>query len=173
MRVDGTFENFNFHMNDILVTFRIPRMQADELNGLSGKQLVITAEEPEETYSDQARKYFWTLCGKIAMKKGNAKYNQYLEQLASYGVFQDVDVITDGIRILRKSFRDVEILYTYVGDDLQERNCVRCYLGISKYTKKQLQALIEGTVYDAKECGIETMTPMEIAIMLNAWKGEK
>ena len=45
----------------------------------------------------------------------------------------------------------------------------KVYRGSHTYDTKEMSILIDGTVADAKELGIETMTPMELAEMKERW----
>lgn len=45
----------------------------------------------------------------------------------------------------------------------------RIYRGSHTYDTKEMSVLIDGTVADAKELGIETATPAEIAEMKERW----
>ena len=46
---------------------------------------------------------------------------------------------------------------------------VRLYVGSSKYTSEEMSVLLDGIIADAKELGIETETPDEIARMKAMW----
>lgn len=45
----------------------------------------------------------------------------------------------------------------------------RIYRGSHTYDTKEMSVLIDGTVADAKELGVETATPAEIAEMKERW----
>ena len=45
----------------------------------------------------------------------------------------------------------------------------KVYRGSHTYDTKEMSILIDGTVADAKELGIETMTPAELAEMKERW----
>ena len=44
-------------------------------------------------------------------------------------------------------------------------------IGSSQYDTRSMSILIDGIVQDAKELGIETMTPNQLADLKNSWKG--
>ena len=52
-------------------------------------------------------------------------------------------------------------------------NCtnVVAYYGSSTYDSKQMSALIDQLVYEAKALGIETRTPEQLAQMIGDWNG--
>ena len=47
----------------------------------------------------------------------------------------------------------------------------RVYLGSSNYNTQEMSLLIDGVVEECKELGIETLTPQELAAMMEAWNG--
>lgn len=89
-------------------------------------------------------------------------------QLSRYGSFVDVEIIREAAETLAEKFRYTEMLDDYEDDP---RVTVRCYFGSSLYSKEEMQRLIDGTVQDAKEIGVDTWTPDEIAAAIAAWKG--
>ena len=52
-----------------------------------------------------------------------------------------------------------------------ERVIVRAYYGSSQYNTKQMSRLIDMVVEGAKELGIETLTPEELARIKEEWHG--
>ena len=46
---------------------------------------------------------------------------------------------------------------------------IQCFFGSHTYDTKEMSRLIEGTVSEAKELGIDTRTPEEIALMTEEW----
>jgi hypothetical protein len=49
-------------------------------------------------------------------------------------------------------------------------NCYIIYEHTHKLDSKQMARLIDGTIYEAKELGIEVMTPNQLAELKSAWK---
>lgn len=46
---------------------------------------------------------------------------------------------------------------------------IQAYFGSSQYDTKQMSRLIDGIIYEARELGIETATPEEVALMKSRW----
>lgn len=61
-----------------------------------------------------------------------------------------------------------EVDYQQDGDNL----VIRAYYGSSRYNAKQMGRIIDRAVEDAKDLGIETLTPDELARMNLEW-GER
>lgn len=140
--------------------------EAEEIRTV--EKLTIDAVRYKEKRSLDANAYFWVLADKIAKKLKSDKWTIYLLQLSKHGVFVDMQVKREAVSTLRGKFRYSEIL-----DEYPEFSTVRCYFGSSSYDSQEMSDLIAGTVEDAKELGIETMTPDEIKALVAAWKGGK
>lgn len=130
-------------------------------------ELEITAQKLRKRRSLNANTYFWQLCDKIAKRLNSTKDRIYLIQLRNYGVFIDVKVLPQAYKMLEEQFRYTELLPTAE----EGWTFARCYIGSSSYDTKQMADLINGTVAEAKELGIETLTPSELQRMVDAWKG--
>lgn len=128
-----------------------------------------------------ANAYFWQLCDKMAKKLGADKDIIYLMMLSRYGVFQDVEVVSEAVETLQQMFRYCEEVYSYKAEreaqdgetEAKTIKCIRCYIGSSHYDTKEMSDLINGTVNDAQELGIDTWTPEEIEQAINLWKGSR
>ncbi|MBQ0113310.1 MAG: hypothetical protein KBT03_09295 [Bacteroidales bacterium] len=131
------------------------------------EKLNIKIEKYHNSRSLSANAYLWQLLDKMAKVLGSDKDTMYLLQLSKYGVFTDLSIKTEALPVLKQHFRYVEEI-----DEGYEETIVRCYYGSSGYDTKEMSYLIEGTVRDAKELGIDTLTPDELDRMLNAWKGD-
>ena len=139
--------------------------QEVNLDGLFEKQLTITAEPYREKRSKNANAYFWVLCDKIAKKVNSTKDEIYLKLLSRYGTFTDVMMPAEAYPSFKNEMKCSEVI-----DEGSGTLIVRCYHGSSGYDTKEMSDLIEGTVSEAKELGIDTATPAEIEEMMRLWK---
>lgn len=174
MHAAGTLEGITQTLDGhYIISFDIgtDAASAHELNNLKDKTLIIDAKKQTNKRSLKANAYFWVLCDKIAAKLGTRKECIYYLQLSRYGSFVDIDCVQEAVPILSESFRYVQPLNEYPED--HERIVARCYYGQSLYTKEEMQRLIDGTVQDAKEIGVDTCTPDEIAAAIAAWETER
>lgn len=152
---------------DLSITLAVDDTELQEIDKLKDTDLVIDIKKYREKRSLNANAYFWKLCDLIAKKLGSDKDTIYLLQLSKYGVFVDIDIHRDALPALRDKFRYVEDFDDgYTG----EHTTARCYFGSSQYDKKEMSELIEGTVTDAHDLGIETYTDEEINSLIENWE---
>lgn len=178
MELQGRYKSISRSIDGLLcVTFELSSdTKPEEIETLAGKELVIEAKQKRSKRSNDANAYFWQLCDKIAKALGTDKDTIYHRQLRDYGVFQSLEVMADAIEVIKPLFRVMEIDHYYflANEDDPYKDGVKMasvhgYIGSHWYDSKQMSELIDGTVRDAKELGIETMTPEQIAQMTAAW----
>ena len=165
---------------DLIVSFAIEdESTLEALDKLKEKDLVLEVKKYSNKRSLNANAYFWKLCDMIAQALGTTKDEIYLLQLSRYGFWLDKEVIKEAIPEIKEMFRLVEVFddewIDYQIDDkgnIQQvpMQTIRCYIGSSHYSKREMGRLIDGTVQDAKELGIDTWTPDEIARVLAEWE---
>jgi len=149
---------------------------------LIDKQLVIDISEYKKGKSLEANAYFWVLCTKIAEVLGIDKWTAYLMELKKYGQSAPLTIRKEALDNLNQVFRHIDIMAEYsewiLSEDTGAYRQVEMaeiigWYGIHLYNTKDMSVLIDGTVADAKELGIETLTPDEIARIESSWKGQK
>ena len=156
------------------VTFEVDSV--DELNGVTGL-LSIIAKKITYKRSLNANKYFHLLVGRIAdcqhISKARAK-NILLGKYGQREIFDDgpliISVIDEVDMLERDDIHCVAAGYGTVNDKKFTHWAV--IRGSHTYDNREMSALIDGTVEDAKEMGIETLSPAEIEHMKTLWKGE-
>lgn len=163
---------------DLIVSFAIDEIDIQKLEDLKGKELSIEVEKYRKKRSLNANAYFWQLCDKIAKKLGSDKDTIYLMLLKEAGVFEIIDVIEEAVPRIEALFRTIDIDYQYTvfglnadGEEVP-RNMVslKCYRGSHEYNSKQMAELINNTVQQAQELGIDTMTADEIEHICSLWE---
>lgn len=149
-----------------------------EIDNLPTGELEIDIKQYKEKRSLDANGYYWVLTNKIANALNTSTAEVHLNQLIKYGVI-DVDetgaarwcVMKDGVKapdgvylqptshIVKMPGKDGEIIgRVYI-----------VYRGSHTYNTKEMATLIEGTIQDAQELGIDTITPDEKEKMLAVW----
>ena len=124
------------------------------------KQYELREYHKRKTLSQNA--YAWVLINEIANKINKSKEQVYLQMLKDYGqrteilLKADVKVKTyfkyyEAINKIKKN--DIEIIEYYL------------YKGSSQFDSKEMSIFIDGIVEEAKQLGIQTMTPNEIRKM--------
>ena len=148
------------------VTFPCPRSKLQALDELKEGEYELKIDKHREKRSLSANAYAWTLIGKIADELRASKDEIYLEMLKSYGQSAKVSLLSD---IDVNGFFKY---YEYLGKSLLNGvyfNHFNVYKGSSEFDTREMSVFIDGIVYEAKELGIDTRTPEEIALMTEEW----
>lgn len=125
----------------------------DNVAKLSG-EVDVTIKGLRAKRSKNANDYFWEIVGQMADKLRATKEEIYFEQLKKYG--QSITVtVKDGVDLSRAGFK----YYEKLQDGLKNGTkfvAYRVFIGSSQYNSKEMSILIDGTVQDAKDLGIQT-----------------
>lgn len=123
-----------------------------------------------------ANAYMWVLCDKIAKKLETTKENVYVEVVRRVGVFEYLLLPDKGLESFIRHWQSRGLGWLVQPmDGSKIENCTRVivYYGSSTYDKKEMAALINEVVFEAKELGIETYTPEQLAALTDRWKNEE
>ena len=151
---------------DLTITLAVAdETSLERLERSKGSDLSIDIKKVWNKRSNEANRYMWELCTRIASALGSDKDTIYLLELGKYGVYEDIETLPDTLPILKQYVRYVEIIDEYEGGIT-----VRCYLGSSHYDTKQMSIFIDGVVNDARDLGIDTWTRDEIEAALSVWR---
>ena len=96
------------------------------------------------------------------------KWNVYLKMIGKYGVFTHIIVKPNVVDKVKEEWRTVKELGEVSVNGMTGIQ-LQCYFGSSTYNTKEMSVLIDGTVYEAKELGIETLPPDELERMKIEW----
>lgn len=149
---------------ELNVRLTLPAEHLSAVAQLADSPVRVELKKWRDARSLSANAYAWTLLTKIAqsitppLDKGEV----YIEMLKRYG--------QGGVISIQKTQAD-EVTRAL---DYWERKGegtvngkefvhVMAYIGSSKYDSKEMSVFIDGIVSEAKELGIETMTPQELA----------
>jgi hypothetical protein len=137
------------------------------------KLIAIECKEYRKKRSLDANSYFWQLLTQIADVLRTSKEELYIEMLKRYGQREPqlLSVIAEGVPMI---YRATNNHCCEVGESELKGKTFKhlaILIGSSQYDTKAMSILIDGIVQDAKEQGIETMTPNEIAELKSRWKG--
>ena len=156
------------------VTFQIDTEPEEELKALGQlEQIDIKADKHKKKRSLDANAYFHVLVGKIAEKMTFSKAKMKNILICQYG---QVELLPDGSPLIYKSnapveyMMELESIHSIPVKYTDDATFYKIYRGSHTYDSKEMSILIEGTVADAKEQGIDTMTPNEIQRMVEAWR---
>lgn len=156
------------------VTFQIDTDCVDELNSLAQlESLDIKAAKHRKKRSLDSNAYFHVLVGKIAEKMTISKAKAKNILLCKYG---QAEVLPDGSPLIYKTnapveyMEELESIHSIPVKYVDNATFYKIYRGSHTYDTYEMSKLIEGTVADAKELGIETLTPAELERMVSAWQ---
>lgn len=144
---------------------------------LQGVDLKLTLVKYRKKRSLDANAYYWVLVTQIAEALKIGKVEAHNQLLSDYGQLdmQDGQVVSVMLRedIDWRRLAELHLRPTSKVITNSKGTTFRCYFvcrGSHTYDTKEMSVLINGTVSEAKELGIETLTPAEIQRMLNETK---
>lgn len=161
------------------ITFGVDKVPP-EAYSLQEKDLAITVKPYRKKRSLNANAYYWTLIEEIATVSGIPKPMAHNIMLRRYGVLQQVDGQNMAIFVPDTDAAEKQILnasgYHYRPTSksmVMDGKPWRVYLimkGSSEYNTKEMAALIEGAISEAKELGIETLPREEYERMMKSYE---
>lgn len=156
------------------ITFQIDTEPVDELNALGQMEKIdIKAGKHKKKRSLDANAYFHVLVGKLAEKNTISKARAKNILISRYG---QVELLPDGSPMIYKTnapeeyMLELESIHCIPVKFTEDATFYKIYRGSHTYDSYEMSKLIEGTVADAKEQGIDTKTPDEIRRMVSAWQ---
>lgn len=138
------------------------------------KQYELILKKRTRKRSLDANRYFWQLLDKMADVLERRKEDLYLEYVKKCGPFKDFTLTEDEAKTFKVAWSMLGTGWPTEQVDYDEDGehiILRAYYGSSRYNTKQMSRLIDMVVEDAKELGIETMTPDELSRLKGAWHG--
>lgn len=171
-RVSGLLRDFD---GRLVISLTVEE-NVSETAEITGKTLDIRLTQHKEKRSLDANAYFHVLVDKIRGKTGHSFSRVKNELITSYGQIEYID----GQQVVIKTNIPPEKMWEYetlhckpVDVDIQgdkEITYYRVYRGSHTYNTLEMSRLIDGTVQEAKDLGIETMAPAQLERMMNAYK---
>lgn len=138
-----------------------------------GKELKVDIKQYRKRRSLDANSYAWILADKIAKVIGNTKEFVYQEAIKAVGEFEIVPIRKDAVDrwILAWNSKGVG-WQSEVLEESKLKGYVNTinYFGSSIYDSKAFSLLLGEIIFQAKELGIETMTPDEQAELMTTYK---
>lgn len=156
------------------VTFTLDRRA--EMSDLRDTDIRLKAVRWREKRSLNSNAYFHVLVGKIAEKTAQSITEVHNQLIADYGRYEVMDgqlmpiIMRDDIEW--RKLEGIHVRPTGSRKVLDDGKLYHVYLvmrGSHTYDTAEMAHLIEGTISEAKELGIETATPDEQERMLQLW----
>jgi hypothetical protein len=141
--------------------------EPDQIEELQGQKLTVELKKYRAKRSLNSNNYAWKIITEIANILRSSKEEVYIEMLKRYGQSQMISVFAE-INV-SKFLR----YYEEAGESQLNGRLFKhykVYTGSSEMDTKEMSILIDGIVAEAKELGIETMTPNELQSLKESWK---
>lgn len=169
---------YDFSERKTQVLLKLDGNHRDDLFELKDKDLSVEIKKYRKHRSKDANAYYWTLASKLAEARGitNAEmHNELLRKCSIPWTDENGDLKTWFI----PAKTDIDSLTEY-HFDVMEKDWINGELYIKVYLllpshlmdTKQMARLIDETVSECKEAGIETLPPDELERLISMW-GEK
>lgn len=141
----------------------------------SPEEWELTIAKRKKKRSNDANAYYWSLVDKIADAMGSTKAEIHSQLLGDYGAVK-TDENGEMVTLLLKVGTDPQgfaeyttFLATYpVGQETY--NVFAVCKGSSEMNTKEFSRLLDGTISECKELGIEVLSDAELKRMLEALK---
>lgn len=138
-----------------------------------GKVYEADLKEHRKKRSLDANSYCWVLLGKLANKVGLPKEEVYREFVKDVGNnYEVLPIRNDAVDkwIANWQSKGIGWVCDILGESkLDGYTNVITYYGSSTYDSSQMSKLISLIVDECKTQGIETMTPAELAMLMDGW----
>lgn len=172
-KITGIDLDFSTHKPKI--TIQLTDQQSilcDEFNNLQEQELIdVELKKHSERRSLNANSYCWVLIGNIAEVVRSTKEEIYREYIRNKGIYQVITMNSKAVPTFIKVWEERGLGWVCETSEtnIQGLTDVVAYYGTSSYNKKQMANFIDYIVEEAKDLGIQTATPDEIARMKSMW----
>lgn len=145
---------------------------AEKFDSLQGEQIDLSVSKHREKRSKDANSYFYVLCGKIADNQGLSKDEVHDREICRYGQYllDNNGNITWCLIPADAKTRDMDVILKPTGKTENKNGLLYAWHAIMKpshlYDTREMAILIDGVISDAKELGIEVLSPDEIKRMV-------
>ncbi len=170
------------HQPEIVLALSLPPQKAQEgvakLKEVLGKGKHLQAEikQYRKKRSLDANAYFPVLARKIAEALNISEEESKVNLVLDYGaVMEDAEGGKVGFKL--PASVNVNNIYKYAKwfdtrvEGGKEFNCYIVYKHTHEYDTKEMARLIDGTVYECQNLGIETASPAELELLKQSWEG--
>ena len=147
----------------------------DKFDELNGKDLDVEIKKHRERRSKNANAYFHILVGKIAAERGLGETEVKRSLVTEYGAqATNKDGTVIGFKL--PASVDVDQIYPYTKcfDEREEDGklfkCFLVYKETHTMDTKEMSRLVDGAVKEARDLGIETDTPEQLARYKEEWQ---
>lgn len=164
---------------DIQITVTVPKdaqSTVEELLSLNKAELPqyeIKVLKKRNKRSLDANAYMWVLCDKLAKKLNSTADEIYMLMISRYGTSEIVPIKKEAVEsfVIKWQSQGLGNICLNLGDCKRTEGYqnIKMFFGSSTYDTKEMSVLIDGIVSEAKEQGIETLTPAELERIKKDW----
>lgn len=178
MDFTGTFDGLgmDFTTGKQKATLTLNEDAKQTFENLHDKKVVITIKAYRKKRSLDANAYFHVLVGKIADVTGNSKVYIKNKLIAEYGQYETINgalvplPLDDDIDAYNVEFVHLQPTSRTTTNSKWKVFRVNLVMrGSHTYDTDEMSKLIDGTVSEAKDLDIETLTPNQIREMKERW----
>lgn len=161
----------SFDGKGLILTFEVERTAERQIEDIRKQdRLTIRVAKFRRKRSLDANAYAWVLMSRIADMVGSSKEDIYEEMLQRYGpYYQDENGYIVGTFPAHVDVSKIEGHWKRYKDNGKFVSYLMIK-GSSEYDTAEMSRFIDHIVEEARELGIETMTPDEISRMKQEWK---
>ncbi|MBO7240201.1 MAG: hypothetical protein J6V23_06940 [Bacteroidaceae bacterium] len=138
------------------------------------KEYEVVIDKLKKKRSNDANAYYWQLIGQLSAKINVPTREIYRTHIKDVGDnFEIVPIREIAVEAWINAWesRGLGWCCECLGESkMRDYMNVICFYGSSTYDTRQMSRLIELCVADCKEQGIETMTPQELASLMQGYK---
>lgn len=173
METTGRVENItkDWKSDKLIISFLVDSIPTD-LEDLQNKNLDVVAKPHREKRSLNANAYFHVLSGKIAEKLGTSLTHEKNRMIREYGQYEVIDGMIPTLTAKEKyedKMLDIEGVHLKVVERSGGTVKMAVMRGSHTYNTAEMSRLIDATVEEAKELGIETLTPDQLERIKASW----
>ena len=164
-----TFNEKGFPIVSLTLTNQL-RAEIDELKRFidEGKQLSVDISRYRKRRSLDANAMLWAVVNEIANVLRTSKEEVYLDMLKKYGQSSVVSIVNEAVETFMKSVKYAEVIGEGTLND-KEFTHIKVFMGSSNYDSREISILIDGALSEAKELGIDIISPQDVALLKEEW----
>lgn len=146
-----------------LVSDSIPN-GLEEMDG----ELTVTLKPYKRKRSKDANAMLWACIGEIAKAVNEDPWKVYLRLLKRYGKFTYIVVKENVVDAVKAQWRETEVVgQAEIGG--QKAVQMICFFGSHTYDTAEFSKLLDGTISEMREMGLETPPSKEMQRALEVW----
>ena len=150
----------------------------EQLVKYQDKELEITIKEYRKKRSLNANSYFWVLVTELAKKERTSTTEVHNKLVQDYGQLERLengDMLTTALKDDIDVLKLQGIVLKYLGKDTVNSLGTTFHVyammrGSHTYNTEEMAHLIDGTISEAEEAGIDVITPDEKKRMMALWR---